>query len=332
MLTLKMRRSSLRTVALVLLAAAAFGVSPATPAAPPTLTFHVFARTGHHMDSIVWTGTQFLYVENTANTVWAAPPAGGPIRQFATMPKLVEETRCVLSPGTHGFAPGAIFCASPDNKIYEISADGTSVGVFANLPAPYPPASDGALAFDDVGAFGYRLVAATGRSGVATVSGGTVFAIDSSGAVTKIGGYPGPGGADELVIAPAGFGYAAGDALLVVDPGPSSGTLVAMDASGKTRVIAALPDGPNPIVVIPKTAPRTGKPAPGFYMTHDLSQNVYFAPAAQLAPFAGNVLVGGEARAHFWIVEPHGLGFVKVAVRNNFRDLRFSFEGAIFVP
>ena len=52
---------------------------------------------------------------------------------------------CILSPGTHGFAPGVIFCHSPDNKIYEISADGATMTVFATLPAPYPPAADGAL-------------------------------------------------------------------------------------------------------------------------------------------------------------------------------------------
>ena len=124
-----------------------------------------FIKTTQKLDSVVWTGRQFLYVQNTANTVWAAPPAGRPLRRFATMPRLVEETRCALSPGRHGFPAGAIFCHSPDNKIYEISANGSSKTVFATLPARYPPAADGALAFDTEGRFGYRLLAATGRSG-----------------------------------------------------------------------------------------------------------------------------------------------------------------------
>jgi hypothetical protein len=95
------------------------------------------------LDSIVWTGRQFLYVQNTANTVWSAPPAGRPLHKFATMPRLVEETRCILSPGSHGFSAGVIFCHSPDNKIYEISPDGANKTVFASLPAPFPPAADG---------------------------------------------------------------------------------------------------------------------------------------------------------------------------------------------
>ena len=81
--------------------------------------------------------------------------------------------------------------------------------MFATLPAPYPPAADGALAFDSVGRFGYRLVAATGRSGGAKPAGGAVYAIGPHGGVHRVGSYAGPGGADELVIAPRQFGSVA---------------------------------------------------------------------------------------------------------------------------
>ena len=53
--------------------------------------------------------------------------------------------------------------------------------VFATLPAPYPPAADGALAFDRIGRFGYRLLAATGRSGGDEPAGGVVYTIDPLG-------------------------------------------------------------------------------------------------------------------------------------------------------
>ena len=124
--------------------------------------------------------------------------------------------------------------------------------MFATLPAPYPPAADGALAFDSVGRFGYRLLAATGRSGGLKPAGGVVYAIDPSGHVQQVGSYAGPGGADELVIAPRRFGSVAGDALLTVDAGPSGGAVVALDPSGRTRPIATFPLGPNPIAPIPK--------------------------------------------------------------------------------
>src|SRR5262249_14227257 len=147
----------IRSLSVALLAAAL--CVGAAHAGRPTLSFRVFADTGRHMDAILWTGQKFLYVENTANTIWAAPAGGLPLQQFASMPNLVEETRCVLSPGSHGFAAGVIFCHSPDDKIYEISPDGSSVTVFATLPVAPSTVSDGALAFDSGGRFGFQLVA-----------------------------------------------------------------------------------------------------------------------------------------------------------------------------
>ena len=302
-------------------------------AASPGLTFRVFVRPHLNTASIVWTGKRFLYVVNTANAIWSAPAAGLPIRLFARMPRLVEETRCILSPGTHGFTPGVIFCHSPDNKIYEISADGSTMSVLAKLPAPYPPSADGALAFDSSGRFGYRLLAATGRSGAATPSGGSVYAVDASGHVQQIGSYSGPGGADELAIAPAGFGSVAGDALLTVDAGPKGGKLVAMGPGGKTQSIMAFAHaGPNPVVAIPaRFTTSATTPAAGLYVTDDETNTITFAPAVELAPFAGDVIVGTEATAQFWVIEPHGTGLRVVPLHDNEHSRVYSLEGAIFV-
>jgi hypothetical protein len=308
-------------------ARATSGHGPATP----TLRFEVITKTTQKLDSIVWTGARFLYVQNTANTVWAAPPAGHPLTLFATMPKLVEETRCILSPGTQGFPAGTLFCHSPDNKIYEISRDGSSVTVFATLPAPDPPASDGMLAFDTVGRFGHRLVAATGRS--AEPAGGEVYTIDAQEHVQGVGSYGGPGGADELVIAPSGFGSVAGDALLTVDAG-DSGAVVAMDPSGTTHSITTFPEGPNPIAAIPEVPANTrgtGAPLPGLYVNDDSTGYTYLATAADLARYTGDVIVGAEGHPHFWILEPTGDGFAKVPLRNNLPAGSYSLEQAVFV-
>src|SRR6266849_649926 len=128
-------------------------VAPAVPtsAAPerPALHFKIFARTGIRLTDVVWTGTQFLYVENTTNAISAAGPAGTPVRPFAALPHMSEETRCVASTGGHGFPVRTISCHTPDHKIYRLSSDGKSVSVFATLPDHSP--SDGALAFDTVG-------------------------------------------------------------------------------------------------------------------------------------------------------------------------------------
>jgi hypothetical protein len=311
----------------MLAAAAVAGAGAKTSA--PLLSFRVFANTGRNLDAILWTGTRFLYVENTANTIWSAPAAGLPLRQFASMPRIVEETRCVLSPGTHGFPAGAVFCHSPDDKIYEISETG-AVTLFATLPVPAGTVSDGAIDWDRVGKFGYHLVAATGRSGAGQAPGGIVFTISSTGTVSQVGTYTGPG-ADELLIAPARFGSAGGQALLTLDAGPT-GELVAMDASGKTRTLVPLPGGLNPIAVIPPSDPAAkGSPPAGFYVTNDVNPDVYFAPVAPLAPYAGDLVVGSEMSAQFWVIAPRGTGFRALPLRDTLRGSKYSLEGAVFV-
>ncbi|HWE63809.1 MAG TPA: hypothetical protein VHB98_19010 [Chloroflexota bacterium] len=304
-------------------------VSMATTAGAATVHFSVFARTGLRLTDIVWTGQRFLYVDNTSNRVLAAGPTGTPLVPFATMPRQVEETRCMPSPGAHGFAAGDIYCHSPDNKIYRISADGKQVTVFATLP--HSPTADGALAFDTVGQFGYALIAATGRSGGTTARGGTVFAIDATGKVRRIGTYQDPGGADEIVVAPAGFGSAGGQVLLAVDAG-KSGSLVAMSARGQARTLLLLPDGPNPIAVVgPGQVPPAGAAQPGLYVTDTLSRNVFFAPAAELAPFAGDVVVGSELRGLFWALHPHGSGFKATTLPTTLTSKGYNLEGATYV-
>ena len=61
-----------------------------------------------------------------------------------------------------------------------------------------------------------------------------------------------------------------------------------MDANGKTQVVVRLASGLNPIVPIEKAAAGGGRPRAGLYVTDDLSGNTYFAPAAALAPYAGD--------------------------------------------
>ena len=293
-------------------------------AGPIAMTVH--AHTGIRLADVVWTGTRFLYVENTTNTVWAA---GSPPTKLASMPKVVEETRCRLSPATHGFPPDAVFCHSPDNVIYRIDAAGR-VAVFARLPDNH--VSDGALTFDPFGAFGFRMLAATGRSGTAT-GGGVVYAVSAAGSVSRVGAYSATtgGGADELIVAPRGFGTGARQAVLTVDAGPR-GALVLMDARGHTRQIATLPDGPNPIVAVPNAATH-GKLAArrGLYVTDTSSTNVFYAPAASLRRFAGDLIVGTELKAQFWAVTPRGRGFRVVRVPMTPPGGKFNLEGAAYV-
>jgi len=319
------RKAALRALIIALLAVA---VVVTTANAAPALHFRVFARTGLRLTDILWTGRQFLYVDNTTNLVAAAGPSGAPITTFAQMPRHVEETRCVTASAAYGFTAGDIYCHSPDNKIYRISPNGKKVTVFAVLP--HSPTSDGALTFDTVGLFGHTLVAATGRSGQPAPPGGAVFTIDSAGAVHRVGRYPNPGGADEMAIAPSHFGSVSGEVLLPVDAG-HSGSLVAMDARGHARTLLQLPDGPNPIAVLERRGPPAGAARPGLYVTDTTSNIVYFASAAQLKPYAGSVLVGSELKGLFWAVQPRGGGFVAHKLSTNLNGKQYNLEAATYL-
>jgi hypothetical protein len=316
-----------RLVAFIAAVAVALAAASAASAPVTTLHFRLLAHTGIKLTDVAWTGRGLLYVENTANTIWSAPPAGEPRMVFASLPKQVEETRCRVSPGTHGWSPGLVFCHAPDNTIYRITADGHRVTVFARLPEA--STSDGALAFDTGGTFGYGLVAATGRSGAAKATGGNVYAIDKTGSVRRIGHYAGPGGADEVEVAPAAFGTAARAALLTVDAGPT-GRLVAVNANGKSRVIAQFADGPNPIAAIVPTPIRGGAHA-GLYATDTLTGNAYVAPASDVRAYAGNVIVGSELKALFWVVRPRGRGFESVRLPSTLRGKHYNLEGMTYV-
>lgn len=298
-------------------------------ASPPIVRFRAFADTGLRLTDIVWTGSQFLYVNNTTNRIVAAGPTGVPLTRFAAMPRQVEETRCSVSPGTHGFTPGDLYCHSPDNKIYRISPDGKQVNVFAVLP--HTARSDGAITFDTAGSFGYALIVATGRSGVAKSAGGSLFAIGPAGKVRRIGSYDSPGGADEVAVAPASFGSAASQLLLTVDAG-RTGSLVAMNAHGQARTLLKLPDGPNPLVVLaPGRTPSAGTAQPGLYVTDTLSHDVFFAPNSELARYAGEVLIGSELGGRFWVVRPLGHGFAAITLATSLGGTKYNLEAAIYV-
>ena len=132
------------------------GPTPATP----TLRFDVVTKTRQKLDSIVWTGRQFLYVQNT--------------REHGLGRARRQDTRCTVprrcqswwrrpaafSPRLAGVPTGGIlYRNSPDDKIsVGTSPNAASVTGTPTLPTPYPPASDGALRRSTVGGFGYRLV------------------------------------------------------------------------------------------------------------------------------------------------------------------------------
>ena len=169
-----------------------------------------------------------------------------------------------------------------------------------------------------------------------------MYAIRESGKVQPIGSYPGPGGADEIAVAPGSFGRAAGELLITIDEdGGNFGALLAISRHGVVQtIVPSLDSGLNPIAVIPSagasasqgsTAPAAWPP-PGLYLSDTNSQDVFFASSASLGAFAGDVFIGTEVSNEFWIVEPTSSGFTAVPVSTDLPTANPNYEGAAFVP
>jgi len=301
---------------------------PAASAAPPSLQFTLFAQTDLPLGQVTWTGSQWLYVAENLGQIEAAAADGTGAHPFASVAQGGEEMRCALPPNRYWVA--GVYCHTPDNRILRFSLDGSQVTLLAQLPASTP--SDGALAFDGVGRFGYALLAATGGSGT---SGGDLYAVREDGRVQRLGSYPGPGGADEIAVAPASFGSAAGWCLLAIDQDSTSGRLLALDRHGTLKTIASgLGTGANPLVVVqpaPKARPA-GAPPAGLYLADTASQQVWFSSASGFAGLAGSVLVGTELGAQLWVVRPSGGGFSVEPVRTDLPQRAWNLEGSAYVP
>jgi hypothetical protein len=319
---------------LLALVLAAVVPSAAARAGPPVLHFSVFTVTDLPLGDVAWSGSEFLYTSENVGPIVATDPTGKKFRQIADFAQGGEEMRCVGAPAAPRYWPDGLYCHTPDNRILRIANDGSTSTLLAQLPGTGN--SDGSIAFDTVGRFGYALLAATGGS---ASSGGQLFALRTNGTVKAIGSYAGPGGVDNIAVAPARFGSASGWALLAIDQDSVSGRLVAMGPTGTVKELATglgtqAKTGLNPIAVI-SASPATrapGLPSPGFYVADTLTKSVYFTPAAGLRSFAGGVIVGTEKTAQFWVVRPAAGGFRTVALATDLPAQAWNLEGGTYVP
>ena len=291
--------------------------------------FTVFAHTDLRLGAIVWTGRDLLVVEENTGKIEASDAAGHSFRPFTTIDPGGEEMRCVASTGLY-WPAGDVYCHTADNRIVRAARDGSKVVELARLPGGGP--SDGALAFDTGGRFGYALLAATGGS---SSNGGSVYSIRRNGAVTLLGSYPGPGGADEIAIAPARFGAASRRLLLSIDQDRIAGRLLAFDRGGAVSVVVdKLGNGLNPLAVVapPPKKRAAGSPAAGLYVTDTVSMSVLFAPAAQFATLRGAVIVGTELTGQFWAVRASGARFTTTPLPGALPPGAYNLEGAVYIP
>jgi hypothetical protein len=318
-----------RLNALVALGVAACILTAASGAAPAPLRFTLFVQTGLPLGGIAPTPNGWLYTSENDGRFWTSDARGGGLKQLSQLDQGGEEVRCEASPGGAGFVRGAVYCHFPDDRIVRLRANG-ALDVIARLP--HTVAADGAMAFDTGGRFARgAIVAATGGS---ASNGGDAYVVRGNGRVKHVAAYPGPGGAENIAIAPANFGAASRWALLAIDQTTVSGRVLAIGPRGQVRELAAgLGNGVNPIAVIRTGATKRsrGSSPRGLYVADTLRKSVYVAPAAQLRAYVGTVVVGTELTADFWSIRYSAGGYHATPIPTNLERTPWNLESAVYV-
>jgi hypothetical protein len=296
-----------------------------TSAAPLQVRVRPLARTALPLGDIAVAGRHVLYVAENTGQIQRSGLAGRPLRPFVTLPHQGEETRCVPGPTGHGF-PAGLYCHTAQNNIYRVTAAGR---IFLVAKLPERRTSDGALAFDTTGRFRFALLAATGRSD--DHHGGAVFAVSPRGAVTKIASYPGPGGAENAVVALPGFGTAAGDLLLTTDTAGVEGRVLAVNPHGHVSTITTVRgDGLNSLAVIPDS--RWDGRTAGIAIADTRSRIAWLVPATPLRPYAGDVMVAAELRGWIYVIKPDNGGNRTLRLTTSLTGSHYNLEGATAIP
>ena len=313
----------------LLAALVVLAVTGAAGAAPAPVQFALFVQTGLPLGGIARTPTGWLYTSENDGRFRVSDARGGALKELVRIDQGGEEVRCEAAPGGAGFVKGAVYCHFPDDRIVRLRANGT-FDVVATLP--HVIASDGSMAFDTGGLFARgAIVAATGGS---ASSGGDVYVVRGNGRVTHVGAYPGPGGADNLVVAPRRFGSVSRWAVLAIDQTTVSGRVLAVGPRGQVRELAGgLGNGLNPIAVIraaPKRRPR-GSPPPGLYIADTLRKSVYRASVAQFRPHVNTIVVGTELTADFWTIRSTTAGYRATPLPTNLERTPWNLESAVFI-
>lgn len=318
-----------RLVRFVLVALVACAVAGAAGGAPTPVRFTLFVQTDLPLGGIAKTPGGWVYTSENTGRFRASDARGRGLKEVAQIEQGGEEVRCEASPGGAGFVKGALYCHFPDDRIVRLRANG-AFEVVATLPHAF--AADGAMAFDTGGLFARgAIVAATGGS---ASNGGEVYVVRGNGRVRRVGAYPGPGGADNLVIAPSRFGTASRWAVLAIDQTAVSGRVLAVGPRGQVRELAAgLGNGVNPIAVIrasPRKRPRRS-PRPGLYIADTLRKSVYVATAAQLRSYVNTIVVGTELTADFWTIRSNTAGYRATPLPTSLERTPWNLESAVYV-
>jgi len=263
---------------------------------------------------LTWTGSALIASYRDSVTKLVSIGTDGVVQPFATSFSGKGEVYLAVSHGRAGFPSGDLFLSSGDS-IYEVDALGNAPKLFS---VPSPGLTLEFVAFDDEGAWGYKLYAITADGGL--------WSVNSTGRatlVTSLGANQVPEG---IVVAPPTFGAYAGYMLVSRE---NSHDLVAISpvTPGAITTIARIPgEAPERIMTVPSYS--------DLYIAKYDQGVIVRIGAGNFSSYLGSVLVITEGEAgqtgSISILRPAGN---TVNVTRIFEETASPhFEGAAFVP
>ncbi len=307
-----MRRhgSLVRAMVALLLAGTALPVglaSSQTSSSPPKVV--------DQLTGLAWDGHDFRasYGE-TSGGLLNVSLDGTTVSHFAPSFTGIDEVYIAVSHGDGGFRAGDLFVSS-NRTIYEISPSGSNVSVFSSPPGA---SRIGYLAFDTLGAWGHRLLAADDN--------GLLWSIGPNGTgrvITDFGKGVKPEG---IAVAPPSFGRFSGYLFICLEYA-SKVVAVPPNDSGPIVNVTQFPgEEPERVMLVP--------PSSDLYVAKFASGTIFRMSASDLASYVGTLLVITEGD-----VKPVGSMTSLKVVDGNITTTRFyqqednpHFEGADFVP
>lgn len=262
---------------------------------------NAFGQGGETIDSLASSGTY-----TSVGTVPAATAAADCAAFYSALGSDNVEAYLAVSPGLGGFAAGNLYVTDgPCIWQYTPNSSGgfNSPTLFTTVPqiASQQPSDNPELAvgitFDTVGTYGYDMIL--------TSVDGSIYTVNSSGGVTQLT-QPGsltnaPLGTyiEGPAVAPLSFMPYGGD--LIVASETSPGTVYAYNPSSLSGAmagtefvpIASVPSAEN-VQVVPASVCSFGSSGDAWFSATYGQGQVSALPAADLSPYAGDLIINSE--------------------------------------
>ena len=307
-------------------------VAGASAAAGPTLTSPPSPIPTCRSARSSGPGSGFLYLPRTSARSRPPTPPARTSRPFATHsgPRRRGD-RAAPCPSTRLW-PDGVYCHTPDNRIFRLARDGSSLTQLAQLPGERQLRRRRSSSTRPAAS----ATRCSPRRAARRRTAASVFAVRQDGRVQTIGALPRPRRRRDSITSPRRASAAPrACCLLSIDQDSVSGRVLAIDRQGAPcrRSRAASGTAPTRSSSIPPRRRRRppGAAAGSLRAGHEHA-DVYFAAAPQLQALRRQVLVGTELPASFWLDPADGHGFGRGSSGDRPAAASLNLEGAAYVP